>query len=641
MVEKIPEIVKQRIKSASVDERISCAGELINYPGKESVCLLIELLYDEQQTVVNAAENSIRNINTPHSISETITLLYSENVKIRNLAVEILSKIGSAAISTVSKLINDPNSDVRKFAVDILERIHDPNTEDSLIHALLDENINVASQAAIALGKIRSKPAVPFLIDCLKKESWLKICAIQALGEIDRDEALDALLEIKMDDEPTVIFTLVVALGKIRSTKSIDYLIHLYNISNASINNIVIQAFDSIISNASEKDIEIFKQKFDTTKITNILNESNNGTKRSIIHLLGICKEEMAIDTLAKLLNESNEELFDDIQNAITNIGITSVKPFINTINDKDEPESVKIAILNLLKNIEVDASVNELMPAFHLGTNELKINIIKVFLTDIQDEIPDIIFELLKTENDEVKIAIISTLTTVNNSKYKTILLELLNDQNEDLQITAAISLSKFDLTKEKSLINDYIRSENIQEIKIGIKLIPKTLIADFEDVLISIFHNKVKVRNLVINKLRFLNSKPAFELIVSAINNNDESLRLTAIKALGNYSDKKLDTILKEILSSEKNEWNKYQAIILVGKLKYKNLLPLVISEADNKSDLLIAGMLDLIGDFCTNEHKHLIEKYMHSKNPLLLDAAVIANTKIDNFLSNKNKA
>ena len=247
---KIPSKLKEKITSFDPRMREEAAGELCDYPTPESLEHLKKMLSDDSSQVVYAATRSIVSIGSREAVEEIIPLLNSEDARLRNLAIEIISRIGIVAIPQVAGLLNDRDRDIRKFAVDTLKMMETEEAEEPLIRALFDGDVNVAIEAAEALSRVGTQRAVPYLIQCLQREPWLKGAVLKSLGEIGGEEALKSIVATSFEEESVVLFCAVTALQSIGDSRGIDFLINLLEKRNSSLESQVIQAIASILQNA-------------------------------------------------------------------------------------------------------------------------------------------------------------------------------------------------------------------------------------------------------------------------------------------------------------------------------------------------------------------------------------------------------
>lgn len=158
-------------------------------------------------------------------IGEIVELLHAEeNVGLRNAAVEILVRMGRNAVPMLLERIGCPDHDVRKFIVDILGEIDDPQAVPALINALQDNDNNVVAAAAENLGKLKASEAVPALLDAMRNpDVLLRFTILEALGQIDQPIPL-ARLE-KFNDEKLLRKALIDCLGKVGDPSAVPEII--------------------------------------------------------------------------------------------------------------------------------------------------------------------------------------------------------------------------------------------------------------------------------------------------------------------------------------------------------------------------------------------------------------------------------
>lgn len=129
------------------------------------------------------------------AVGELIGLLgSSDNAGLRNSAVESLERLGTDAVERLCASLDDPDQDLRKFAIDILGSIGCPSCLPLLVRALDDSDPNVRVAAAENLGKLGDVSAQPQLLKVLDgTDVWLKFTALDALALIGAPVPLDAL----------------------------------------------------------------------------------------------------------------------------------------------------------------------------------------------------------------------------------------------------------------------------------------------------------------------------------------------------------------------------------------------------------------------------------------------------------------
>jgi HEAT repeat protein len=104
----------------------------------------------------------------------------------------------------LEKYLDDLNSHdwrKRQYAVERLEVFDSPLALVPLIRALGDKEPSVRWRSAEALGKIKDRRSVPYLVPLLKdKEGEIRLSAVKALGEIRDIRAVFPLIDLLYDD---------------------------------------------------------------------------------------------------------------------------------------------------------------------------------------------------------------------------------------------------------------------------------------------------------------------------------------------------------------------------------------------------------------------------------------------------------
>jgi HEAT repeat protein len=141
-----------------------------------STPLVARLAYENSANVRTAILNALAHLGDKEAIAGLVHCLRSEEAALRNEAIEVL------------KGLNDTDSDVRIFAVNILESLRHQDVEKWLIHVIeKDIHLNVCSTAVDLLSEVGTEHALP----ALKK------------------------LKIRFSDEPYICFSVDLALKRI------------------------------------------------------------------------------------------------------------------------------------------------------------------------------------------------------------------------------------------------------------------------------------------------------------------------------------------------------------------------------------------------------------------------------------------
>lgn len=182
-----PQDLMERLDDGDPAVRRFAARALAQVPGADAI-LCRRLPQENEESVRQAIFGTLRSLCTPLVIRQMLELLRSEDAALRNLAIELLGEWPQALEEHVDALLDDPDSDVRIFAVNIL--------------GLLPH------------------PGVPgWLVRVLERESHVNVCAaaVDVLTEVGDDDAVAALkgLRQRFPDEPFLLFAVDTALRRI------------------------------------------------------------------------------------------------------------------------------------------------------------------------------------------------------------------------------------------------------------------------------------------------------------------------------------------------------------------------------------------------------------------------------------------
>jgi HEAT repeat protein len=176
---------------------------------------LISALEHKNGQVRSFAATALARLGDPRAIPPLIDLLEGDGP--RGMVALALAEFGQPAVDPLTKLLRDPDKDVRLFAADALLKIGDPAAADPLSQLLGDEHILVREKAIQGLVKI-GPAAVPFLVKTLEfgQEKAL-VSAIEALGELGDPRAIEPLRELLDHENARVRAGAEAALAKLVS----------------------------------------------------------------------------------------------------------------------------------------------------------------------------------------------------------------------------------------------------------------------------------------------------------------------------------------------------------------------------------------------------------------------------------------
>lgn len=165
--------------------------DLANYKQASSP-LAARLKIENDNHVRTAILDALSKFSDDISISALVDCLRSDEASLRNEAIEVLKSEPEKVAPIIDNLLNDADSDVRIFAVNILESLRHQDVE-------------------------------KWLISVIKNDEHLNVCAtaVDLLSEVGTENAVNALenLKIRFADEPYICFTVDLALQRIQQSE--------------------------------------------------------------------------------------------------------------------------------------------------------------------------------------------------------------------------------------------------------------------------------------------------------------------------------------------------------------------------------------------------------------------------------------
>jgi HEAT repeat protein len=148
---------------------------------------------------------ALSRLKAPQTIDTLILLLQDKVPAVREEAALAIQAMGDTGLSPLMEKLNDLNWRVRLRAVETLGLLQSSGAVEPLMTLVLEDPDTAVRQDAVrTLGKIGDSRTVPLLMQALEQPS-LKLPAIEALGQIRSQEAVQALMAV-LDPLPVADF---------------------------------------------------------------------------------------------------------------------------------------------------------------------------------------------------------------------------------------------------------------------------------------------------------------------------------------------------------------------------------------------------------------------------------------------------
>jgi HEAT repeat protein len=186
-----PAELESQLNAADAGIRRQAARSLGDMPGSGVPLLLTRLRQETDGAVREAIMLALTEIGDTAAVQGFVQCLHSESVALRNEAIEAMKQLPGTVAPVMAGLLNDPDADVRIFAVNVLESLRHPEVESWLINVIShDPHVNVCGTAVDLLGEVGSTAAIEPL-EALKRrfsgEPYIEFAADLALRRIRGD----------------------------------------------------------------------------------------------------------------------------------------------------------------------------------------------------------------------------------------------------------------------------------------------------------------------------------------------------------------------------------------------------------------------------------------------------------------------
>jgi len=153
----------EELNSDNPTERRWAVRDLTKMPEASST-LVARLKFEDDASVRAAILNALAYLGDNVAIAGLVSCLRSEDAALRNEAIEVLKEAPEGVEPIINNLLNDADSDVRIFAVNILESLRHNNVEQWLINVIeKDPHVNVCATALDLLSEVGTEHSIPAL----------------------------------------------------------------------------------------------------------------------------------------------------------------------------------------------------------------------------------------------------------------------------------------------------------------------------------------------------------------------------------------------------------------------------------------------------------------------------------------------
>lgn len=393
---------------------------------------------------------SNKNKNIPKYL---VPYISSEDLAARNLAGEILLKRKNESIEAMLNYLPKANDDDKKFIIDILGLIGDPQPAKEIIGILKFSNDdNVILACVEALGNLKTDIGFNEMIAVYKQNELFRPTVIEALGKIGTNESISFINKNYYGADELTKYSLIESLGNIGNKESFEMLINDVQYLKGAFKWVAIET----IGKLQEKLNLTFPQNIDLkNSLIETLETADIQYKKASVRLVCLFNNE---ELLEKVLNiyGIDEEIDQKLYKYFSNNKISFFKKVSQYL--KQKPQNINQIIKLMIEMIQLDSGESlQLLDELELRTI---VEQLTSQLTNSDEEIRSISMELLFFLDAETALIFsdimvedavswnrLKLLEIIKNGEHPqitTILKTLSNDEDEMVRENAQVILNE-----------------------------------------------------------------------------------------------------------------------------------------------------------------------------------------------------
>ena len=143
-----------------------------------------------------------------------VPYISSPDLSVRNLAGELLIKMGEKATEALLSSVDKGDDDDNKFIIDVLGLIGDKKAVPRILDVLhVSQNDNVILACIEALGNIRAEEGLSDMVTTYDKNELFKPTVIEAIGKVGSRQALDFIISKYKNEDDLTRYSIIESLG--------------------------------------------------------------------------------------------------------------------------------------------------------------------------------------------------------------------------------------------------------------------------------------------------------------------------------------------------------------------------------------------------------------------------------------------
>lgn len=546
-------------------------------------------LGDEDPGVREAALNALIAIGGRKVAEAVAPFLRTDSALLRNMGIEILEHLGPEAFPVIAALLNDPDDDVVKFAVDIIANTREERAVGLLFALINHANPNVRASVAVCLGRLKAEASVPVLLSALgDPEEWVRFSAVEGLGLIQDRRALASLLKLIENDSGLIKDAAIDAAGRIASTEDASTVLLKLEplVKKGKIFNVpaIIELLEKALTPGSDfRPGTDFKRTY-FNMFARAVEEADRSEKVKALKGISLLKEPEGLNSVFKFidsLNDIDEDTEEFLAGIIASIAGRGPLPEILKERLGKGGKSLKIIVRTFgeLKSREAVPILKDLIG--RVAKHELR-EVVGALEAIASPSSVEVLYQSLKnTDGHTRKIAARALASLAGPTAVPSLFDALRSEVYRDVMEEIADVLSLIPSEAVKKGLCGLLGSEKEHLREMGARGLGS--IGDEESLgylIRAASDPSPAVRKAVYKSMARLGIPNAVDEIVKGLEDPDDDVKLSVMKGLGGWSGERIKNALVSALR-DRNIWVRYHAVVLLGELGDSEVEDLIIEK------------------------------------------------------------
>lgn len=554
--------------------------------------------------VQEAADAALRQIGGEKAVSALIPLLRSDDVPVRNLAMDILRTIGRQDVDMLVELLRDDDPDMRIFASDILGETKNPLVVGPLCRALLkDPEVNVRYQAAVSLGTVASQEAAGCLNKALDDEEWVQFAVIEALTKIREESSINALAKA-MDKSTDLVSSMIIdALGEMGNIKAVALLLRRLETSPTVLRNKIVKAVVNILGG---KSLSLLSQEerenlrvYALIALEDEDEEIQDAAIQGLAYVGGEKASAAILDLAASLDPVSSQDRIESMAAALASIGNTKA---MEQALAGDEWKKGMVA-LEAYRRIGDPRFAGYLQQAFPIKDLDMQ-RAITTVLSDIADaDATDFFLDVLENHEDGSvrKDAAEFLGLKMKSPQALPMLFDLLDHPYDDVKDMALESIIAINGPEVRERFKELFSSEEPMDRLMATYALGRLgHEEDLIDLQRALQDPVPEIRKVALESLDDM----CFEidrllpLTIGCLSDEEREVRLAVVEILGKCHESVVLPYLELALDDE-DDWVRIRALEALGERRAAQSIPKIVPLLDSDNTLILLKVIEALGE------------------------------------------